>query len=56
MWLEWGNTKGTVVECQVRKGIGARSCGSLWGHCKDTDFTPDKMGVIGGVELETNMI
>lgn len=39
-----GNTKGTVVECEVRKGMGARSCGALWVIVRILDFTPDKMG------------
>lgn len=39
-----GNTKGTVKECGVRKGVGARSCGALWAIVRTLDFTPDKMG------------
>ena len=39
-----GNSKGTVKECEVRKGMGARSCEALWVIVRTLDFTPDKMG------------
>lgn len=39
-----GNSKGTVKESEVRKGMGARSRGALWIIVRTLDFTPDKMG------------
>lgn len=42
-----GNTEWRVVDCDIRKGEGARP----WGpgnHCEDTDFALKKMRVIGG--------